>query len=317
MTGAWLRENIRPRIRVVCDNDYCGDPDGVVQIAHHLLCDSVETPFVISSAVGRHHFEWTADCPTRGVGVVRRVAELVGRADLRVVEGSALPMPSTVEPAASEAVDALIAEAMRDDIDLPLFLTCGGGLTAVASAYLIEPRIADRLTLVWIGGEKPGTTDLPDDVRWRETNTNIDLTAARVVFDSPIPLWQVPAGVYDAPMVSRAEWATRVRPHGPLGTHLFDVIAARVDMLSRGINLGETYCMGDNPLVLLTALTGSYSPTPSTSTWVDLPRPRLDDRGLAVDNPGGSPMRRFTGLDVRLLLEDFYARVLLRAGAAG
>ena len=313
MTG-W---EVTPRLRVVSDNDYCGDPDGLVQLAHLLLCDSAEVPLVISSAVGTAHFEWTPDCPERGAREARRVAELAGRPEVRVAAGSPTPMPSAHEPARSEAVDALIAEAMRDDTDLPLFLTCGGGLTAVASAYLIEPRIADRLTLVWIGGEKPGTTDLPDDVRWRETNTNIDLTAARVVFDSPIPLWQVPAGVYDAPMVSRAEWATRVRPHGPLGTHLFDVIAARVDMLSRGINLGETYCMGDNPLVLLTALTGSYSSTPSTSTWVDLPRPRLDARGLAVDNPDGSPMRRFTGLDVRLLLEDFYARVLLRAGAAG
>jgi purine nucleosidase len=31
-----------PRMRVVSDNDYSGDPDGLVQLAHHALSTSVD-----------------------------------------------------------------------------------------------------------------------------------------------------------------------------------------------------------------------------------------------------------------------------------
>ena len=52
----------------------------------------------------------------------------------------------------------------------------------------MEPRIAERLTAVWIGG--PEYPDLgvppPPGASGIEYDLNIDLTAARVVFDSPI-----------------------------------------------------------------------------------------------------------------------------------
>ena len=61
---------------------------------------------------------------------------------------------------------------MRTDTNLPLFVTLGAGLTELASAYLIEPRIASRLTAVWIGGpeypelgpdpERPGAGPGPE-----------------------------------------------------------------------------------------------------------------------------------------------------------
>lgn len=70
---------------------------------------------------------------------------------------------------------------MRDDTDTPLIYAAGGGLTELATAYLIEPRIATRLALVWIGGhgyDAPATEP--------EFNTSIDPRAAQIVFaDAP------------------------------------------------------------------------------------------------------------------------------------
>ena len=37
------------RFRVISDNDYAGDPDGLYQLAHHLLSPSVEVRAVIGS----------------------------------------------------------------------------------------------------------------------------------------------------------------------------------------------------------------------------------------------------------------------------
>ena len=109
-----------------------------------------------------------------------------------------------------------MAEAMRDDTDLPLFVVLGAGLTELASAYLIEPAIAHRLTAVWIGGPEyaelgavPPPNGLPI-----EYNLNIDLLAGQVVFDSPIPLWQVPRNAYRECIASMSELILRVATHG-------------------------------------------------------------------------------------------------------
>lgn len=40
-----------PRQRVILDNDFSGDPDGLFQLAHHLASPSVEIPFVIGSHI--------------------------------------------------------------------------------------------------------------------------------------------------------------------------------------------------------------------------------------------------------------------------
>ncbi|MET0729471.1 MAG: nucleoside hydrolase, partial [Acidimicrobiales bacterium] len=43
----WPVEQIKPRVRVILDNDYAGDPDGLVELAHHLLSPGVDIRFVI------------------------------------------------------------------------------------------------------------------------------------------------------------------------------------------------------------------------------------------------------------------------------
>lgn len=313
MTEPWDPALIEPRMRVLIDNEYCGDPDSVVQLAHHLLCRSIEIPFVVSSAVGTHHPEWTDHCVTDGARVVREIASLAGREDVRVVEGSNVPMPDRSTPAMSPAVDALITEAMRDDTDLPLFVACGGGLTTLASAYLVEPRIAERLTLVWLGGipYDMRAEDLPADVRYRETNVMTDIVSSMVVFnDTVIPLWQMPNGVFSQALMSRSEAYTRVRSQGPLGRYVFDALGKRVDAWSRAIKMGETYGLGDQTLVALTALGGPYSPDPYTSTWVERMRPTLKDSGLYGEpKPGAGTIRQYTSIDIRLLFEDFYGKL--------
>ena len=35
--------------RIIIDNDFAGDPDGLFQLAHYLLCPSVKIPLIIGS----------------------------------------------------------------------------------------------------------------------------------------------------------------------------------------------------------------------------------------------------------------------------
>ena len=87
---------------------------------------------------------------------------------------------------------------------LPFFW---GPLTDIASAYLMEPRIAKRLTVIWIGGGL-----YPDG--GEEFNLGNDIHAANVVFESDMEVWQVPKNVYEMMPVTLAELELRVRPCG-------------------------------------------------------------------------------------------------------
>jgi inosine-uridine nucleoside N-ribohydrolase len=309
---------VHPRMRVITDNDYGGDPDGLVQLAHILLSASVEVRAVIGSHLRPGDpLDQSSTTAADAAAAAERVVELCGRSgDVIVTAGSDTPMVDGKTPVAGPAVEAIIAEAMRDDTDLPLYVTCGGGLTEMASAWLVEPRIAARLTLIWIGGaEHEGHGERPPGGTQLEYNTAIDAVAAQVVFnDSDLRIWQVPRNVYRTTLASRAEMRARMAPCGPLGRHLFDSLAQVADSAVRhGLHLGEAYILGDSPLVLLSGLQSSFEPDASSSSYVTRPCPRIVDSGGYVHRPDGRPLRIYNAVDNRLLLEDLWAKLALLA----
>lgn len=62
-------------------------------------------------------------------------------------------IPDMQTPVDSEGAQLIIREAMKND-PRPLYSTFLGPLTDMASALLIEPRIADRCTVIWIGEQE-------------------------------------------------------------------------------------------------------------------------------------------------------------------
>ncbi|GEN79060.1 nucleoside hydrolase [Actinotalea fermentans] len=314
------------RARVICDNDYAGDPDGLIQLAHHLLSPSVEVRAVIASHLAPGDvFDPSGRSAEHGAAAARTVAELAGR-DVPVVAGSEVGIDGTRERTGdvSPAARAIVEEALRDD-PRPLYLACGGGLTEVAAAWLAEPAIAGRIAaVIWIGGAEHdlaavGGRSVPAPPGWDglEYNTAIDLRAAQVVFASDLPLWQVPRDAYRQLLASSAELDARLRSAGALGAHLASALDdARTLMAALGQDLGETYDLGDTPLVLLTALQSAFQPDASSSRYVTVPAPAVADDGGYLPRPGGRPMRVYTTLDTRLALADLFAK-LEAAGRRG
>ena len=105
------------------------------------------------------------------------------------------------------------------------------------------------MTAVWIGGpEYPGLAVPAPDASDVENNLNIDVNAARDVFDSPIPLWQVPRDAYRQTLASLPEMQARMAPAGELGRYLYSALEGiRTLAASAGVNIGEAYILGDNP----------------------------------------------------------------------
>jgi hypothetical protein len=301
---------------VISDNDYSGDPDGLVQLAHHLLSPSAEMPLVIGGQVARYDPAASLTSAEASRDKAWRVAQLTGRTDVPVLAGSNDALAAPDAPQQTDAVNAIIAEAMRDDTELPLFVACGGSLTNIASAWLVEPRISGRLTLVWIGGaEHEGLGEPPPGALPIEYNTSIDLVAAQVVFNrSDLHIWQVPQDAYRQVLVSRAELDQRMSGCGALGAYLVDAINRFAHHLETvGVATGETYILGDSPLVLLTALLAPFFPAPSSTAWMTKERPTILDSGGYGPPNSRSQVRVFTRVDSRLVLEDLYAKLALHA----
>lgn len=313
-TDSWSAAQINPRARVIIDNDFAGDPDGLVQLAHHLLSPSVSIRGVISSHL-RPDDGWnqTSDSVARGIELANEVVALCG-VDVPVVAGSRTAMTSLTEPVQSEGLELLLAEARKDD-PLPLYFVCGGSMTQLASALLVDAEAFRDVIVVWIGGPEHGDVIAPPGAPELEYNTAEDVISVQVAFGaSGYELWQVPRNTYRETLVSRAELAVRMKPAGALGRYLYDATAAvNVRTSAEGTNIGETYVMGDSPLVLLTALQSSFEADPSSSSYELINRPFVNEHGRYVANLNGDQMRVYRGLDLRLMFEDFYAKLAIRA----
>ncbi len=311
----WAASAIAPRVRVICDNDFSGDPDGLIQLAHHLLSPAVDVRVILGTHLrAGDSWDTSTDTADRAASQALDIASRCGRSDVNVIAGSNVSLTDSTTPIRNSAAMSIVAEAMRDDSDLPLFVACGAGLTEVASAWLIEPRIAERLTVVWIGGhEHDGLAEAPPDGTDMEYNMGIDPIAARIVFnDSNLNIWQVPRDAYRSAITSRSELLVRMAEQSDLGRHLFEALARVVEMVSaRGLPMGETYVLGDSPLVLLTALWTAFEPSPASSNHVTMPCPRVLDSGLYEPRPDGRPLRVYTSIDNRLMFEDMYAKFQL------
>jgi inosine-uridine nucleoside N-ribohydrolase len=57
--------------------------------------------------------------------------------------------------AKSEAARNLVERAMASDPSDPLYVVAIGAITNVASAVLMEPAVAERIVIVWLGGQQP------------------------------------------------------------------------------------------------------------------------------------------------------------------
>jgi len=268
----------RPLCRVVVDNDFAGDPDGLLALAHHLLAPSNRVVLVTSSFLDP---SFPGPPPPTAADGAALAAELVDQVDgprrPDVVAGSELafdPAGSSRSPAAQ----AIVAEARRDD-PLPLYLVCGGPLTNVAEALRQAPEIAARLTLVWIGGS------LHEGAY--EYNRDTDPDAAEFVFATPeLAVWQFPLETYRSCACSVAELEADLAGSGRVGEWLWTCFTELP--LPDFVRLGGVWPLGDSPPVLVTALDDE------SSTYRDTPTGRV-----------------YTAVDVRLLIADLLAKLRL------
>lgn len=288
---------IEKQVRVITDTDAKNEADDQFCIVQTLLSPKLDNIGMIGAHFG------TAQCTDSMERSYREIELIFDKMGFdktgMIYRGAPHAMASRKEPVDSEGARLIIGEAMKDD-PRPLFVTFLGPLTDMASALLMEPRIADKLTVIWIGGA-------PYPHGGTEFNMGNDIHAANVVFNSRVPVWQIPKNVYEMMAVSLAELEYRVRPCGEIGAYLCDQLdehSAQPQAVQNSFRTGETWVLGDSPAIGLILYEHRFE-----FDWVTAPLVTAD--GCYVPDIRNRPIRVYKRIDSRLILEDLYAKLAL------
>ena len=286
------------QVRVILDSDAKNEADDQFALVQALLTQK----FDVVGMVAAHFGTRVSDSMEQSYREMELILDKMGfEKEGLVFRGCSQALDVTGEPQESEGVRKIIDEAMKND-ERPLYITLMGPLTDIAAAYLIEPRIAKRITVIWIGGGP-----YPDG--GDEFNLGNDIKAANVVFGSPMEVWQVPKNVYEMIPVSMAELEYRVRPCGEIGRYLFDQLmehAFTETARKSPFRTGESWVLGDSPSIGLLLYEHRFA-----FDWIQAPRITADMHYF--HDPRNRPIRVYRRIDPRLILEDMYAKLALFA----
>ncbi len=139
-------------------------------------------------------------------------------ADFPVFRGSAAFLPDRNTPVPSEAAENII-QTVKNSSE-PVIVIAIGAITNVASALLLAPELAEQMGVIWLGGHG---LHYPHS---KEFNMRQDVPAAQVVFDSGVPLLQIPCGgVCSEFITSMPELEFCLRDQNALCNYLIDNVA--------------------------------------------------------------------------------------------
>lgn len=286
----------KKKLRLIINTDAKNEADDQYAIVHALL-----TPkFIIKNIIAAHFGTWrTENSMEESYAEIKKVLSLMDMEDkISVSKGAAHELQDESTPKITEGAKFIIEEAMKED-PLPLFAIFLGPLTDMASAYLMEPKIADKLTVIWIGGGV-----WPEG--HHEFNLGNDVHAANVVFKSKLPVWQVPMDVYSMMSIGLAELQLKVEPHGAIGEYLFQQLIDFNDALgdNMGFPSGEQWGFGDSAAIglLLAQQTFEYE---------EKEAPCFDANFKYIHGCGNRNIRVYKTINSRYIFEDFFAKLNL------
>lgn len=289
------------KFRYIAHTDCKNEADDQFTLAHILMTDKLDVRGIIAGHFdrgnyGRYPERGTAQASLEEIHKILQLMDLCGQ--YPVFKGAEAPIADEKTPIVTEAARFIVEEAMRDD-PRPLFIGMQGAITDLACAILMEPKICERMTCIWIGGG-----DYPTG--GEEFNLMNDVHAANVVFSSSMPLWQVPMGTYKQFAVSLAELQVHVRPYGEIGRYLFEQMVALNDSMASRPEWphGETWCLGDEGVIC-----ALLEDRERRTGYEEIPAPRISEDMRYLPGNAERKIRVYKTMDARLDLEDLYAKL--------
>ncbi len=149
---------------------------------------------------------------------IGRIMHLVDpNAKIPYYKGSDRFLADKKVPVESEAVDNIINTVMNSDEFV--YIVALGAITNIASAIIKCPEIVNKTAVIWLGGHALTYKDT------NEFNLRQDVLSTQVVFDSGIPLIQIPCnGVCTEFVTTIPELEYYLRGKNDLCDYLVDIV---------------------------------------------------------------------------------------------
>ena len=217
-----------------------------------------------------------------------------------VFRGSPGYLPDPATPLPSDSAAHLIERAMADD-ERPLYVAAIGAVTNIASAILLEPRIIERIVVVWTSSY-PSWSPLSSRP---SLNLVQDLPASRLLFDSGVPLVYLPGFYIGAQLtISLPEMERWVKGRGRIGDYLYHLYTHNPIHAQRGIT-----DQADRTWVIWDLICFAWLMDPGWVPSQITPSPVLDE-DLFWQHPGGRhSIREAVGIDRDEIFRDLYRKL--------
>lgn len=234
------------KIRVVIDSDAKNEVDDQFAISWSLRSPErfrVEAVYAVPFSHTYYHRNLGSqepavyECPKEGMELsyreIIRLFNLMGEnPEGRVFRGAEHYIED--QPVRSEAVEDLIARGMASEE--PLYVVAIGAATNVASALMLEPRLAEHIVVVWLGGQMPF---FPYCI---EFNLTQDIKAARYLFDCGVPLIWVPCmGVASLLSLSDSDVREKLLGKSRIGTYLAEIVLDQFTDLEKAVTRANNH----------------------------------------------------------------------------
>lgn len=213
-------------VDVVIDTDAYNEIDDQFAIAYALKLRDVIN---IQAFYAAPFMNMNADNPKLGMersyDEIARILSLAGETGYPVYYGSDRFLPDEHTPVNSQAVDDLIERGMSHAPDDPLYVVAIAAITNIASALLKEPRLIERLVVIWHGGTAF------DQPACNSFNACQDIAATRVVMGSGVPMVLQPGkGVANILMTTGPELEYWLRGKNPVCDYLISKTNEQVNL---------------------------------------------------------------------------------------
>lgn len=219
-------------IDAVLDTDTYNEIDDQFALSYMMLSpEKITIKGLYAAPFFNNHSTSPEDGMERSYNEIMNLLTLAGREDLKplVFRGSKTYLPSEKEPVDSPAARELIRLAGEYTKEKPLYVVTIGCITNIASALMLEPSIASKIVVVWLGGH---SIHHPDT---KEFNMKQDVAAARVVFGCGVPVVQLPCqGVVSGFRISKPELEYWLVGKNPLADYLAKHTIEEADAYAKG-----------------------------------------------------------------------------------
>lgn len=173
-------------VDVVLDTDAYNEIDDQFAIAYLLRSkEKLTTKAIYAAPFHNKKSSGAEEGMERSYDEILKILDLMDEA-CEVYRGSRSFLTNEKTPVHSPAAEDLVRRAGAYSTEKPLYVVAIGAITNVASALLLDPSIAEKIVIVWLGGHARHFHNT------KEFNMYQDVAAARVVMQSGAPFVQLP-----------------------------------------------------------------------------------------------------------------------------